>query len=182
MTARAAATRYARALFDVAAAEGTIEAAQVDLQRFTDLISGSDALAKVIANPAIPVARKKALVTALLERLSLKTAPVAKLIRLLADRDRLSLVPEVARAYRARVMEHQRVVRGEVTTAAPLPADALRRIEASLARATGRTVTLDARVDPSIIGGAIAKIGSTVYDGSITTQVHKVKEALIEHQ
>jgi F-type H+-transporting ATPase subunit delta len=180
MTARAAATRYARALFDVVVAEGGIEAAQHDLQQFTDLVGGSDALANVFGNPAIPAARKKAVVAALLDRLGLKTGPVSKLLLLLADRDRLMLLPEVARAYRDRVMEHQRVVRGDVTTAAALPPDALRRIEEGLARATGRRVTLEARVDPALIGGAIAKIGSTVYDGSITTQLQKMKQALVE--
>ena len=179
MTARAAATRYARALFDVVLAQGSIEGAQTDLQRFTDLVAGSDALAKVVGNPAIPAARKKALAAALLERLGLETGPVSKLILLLADRDRLVLLPDVARAYRDRVMEHQRVVRGDVTTAVPLPSDALRRIEEGLARATGRRVTLETRIEPAIIGGAIAKIGSTVYDGSITTQLQKIRQALI---
>jgi F-type H+-transporting ATPase subunit delta len=180
VTARAAATRYARALFDVVLAEGSVEGAQTDLQQFTDLVTGSDALAKVVANPAVPAARKKALVAALLERLGLKTGPVSKLILLMADRDRLILLPDVARAYRDRVMEHQRVVRGDVTTAAPIASDTVRRIEEALARATGRRVTLEARVDPTIIGGAIAKIGSTVYDGSITTQLQKMKQALVE--
>jgi F-type H+-transporting ATPase subunit delta len=179
LTARAAALRYARALFDVVLAEGSIERAQEDLQRFSDVVAGSDALTKVFANPAIPTARKKGVVGALLERLGLPVGPVSKLMLLLGDRDRLMLLPEVVRAYRDRVMEHQRVVRGDVTTAIPLPPDALRRIEYGLASATGRTVTLDARVDPSIIGGAITRIGSTVYDGSVTTQLQKMKQALV---
>jgi F-type H+-transporting ATPase subunit delta len=179
LTARAAALRYARALFDVVLAEGGIERAQEDLQRFSDVVAGSDALTKVFANPAIPTARKKGVVGALLERLGLPVGPVSKLMLLLGDRDRLMLLPEVVRAYRDRVMEHQRVVRGDVTTAIPLPPDALRRIEDGLASATGRTVTLDARVDPSIIGGAITRIGSTVYDGSVTTQLQKMKQALV---
>jgi F-type H+-transporting ATPase subunit delta len=121
-------------------------------------------------------------VAALLDRSGLPNGPVAKLILLLADRDRLGLLPEVARAYRERVMAHQKIVRGDVTTAAPLAPDALKRIQDGLARATGRQVILDTRVDPSIIGGAIAKIGSTVYDGSVTTQLQKMKKALVERR
>jgi len=78
------------------------------------------------------------------------------------------------------VMDHQRIVRGDVTTALPLAPDALQRIQDGLARATGRRVLLDARTDSSIIGGAVARIGSTVYDGSITTQLRKIRTALVE--
>jgi F-type H+-transporting ATPase subunit delta len=180
MTARAAATRYARALFDVALAEGSVERSQDELQTFGDLVSGSDQLTNVLGNPAIPAARKHALVAALLDRSGLPTGPVSKLILLLADRDRLTLLPELARAYRERVMDHQRIVRGDVTTALPLAPDALQRIQDGLARATGRRVLLDARTDSSIIGGAVARIGSTVYDGSITTQLRKIRTALVE--
>ena len=180
MTSRAAATRYARALFDVVLAEGNIERAETELQPFADLVAGNDALTNVFANPAIPAARKRAVAAALIQRSGMPTGPVSKLILLLADRDRLALLPDVARAYRERVMEHQKVVRGDVTTAAPLAPEALKRIEQGLAQATGRRVILDARVDPSIIGGAITRIGSTVYDGSVTTQLQKMKQAFVE--
>ena len=180
MTARAAAMRYARALFDVVLAEGSVERAQADLQQFADLVAASDALTNVFANPAIPASRKRAVVAALFDRGGMPGGPVAKLMLLLADRDRLTLLPEVAKAYRERVMEHQRIVRGDVTTAAPLAADALKEIEDGLARATGRRVVLETRVDPSIIGGAITRIGSTVYDGSVTTQLQNMKQSLIE--
>jgi F-type H+-transporting ATPase subunit delta len=180
MTSRAAATRYARALFDVVLAEGNLERAEAELQPFADLVAGNDALTSVFANPAIPAARKRAVVAALIQRSGMPAGPVSKLILLLADRDRLALLPDVARAYRERVMEHQKVVRGDVTTATPLAPEALKRIEQGLAQATGRRVILDARVDPTIIGGAITRIGSTVYDGSVTTQLQKMKQALVE--
>jgi F-type H+-transporting ATPase subunit delta len=182
MTSRAAAIRYARALFDVVLAEGDIERAQDELQQFANLVAGSEPLTNVFGNPAIPAARKRAVVAAVLQRSGLPAGPVSKVILLLADRDRLMLLGDVARAYRERVMEHQRVVRGEVTTAAPVAPDALRRIEQGLERATGRRVILDARVDPSLIGGAVTRIGSTVYDGSVTRQLENMKRALIDRQ
>ena len=180
MTARAAATRYARALFDVVLSEGSVERAQDQLQQFADVVAGSEPLANVFANPAIPAARKRNVVSALLERGGIPSGPVSKLLLLLADRDRLVLLPEVARAYRERVMEHQKIVRGDVTTAAPLAPDALERIQNGLAAVTGRRVILDAHVDPSIIGGAVTRVGSIVYDGSVTTQLQKMKQTLIE--
>lgn len=182
MTSGAAASRYARALFDVVMAESaaTLDAAQSDLQAFADLFSGNDALSGVAANPAIPVAKKAALARALVDRAGAVTPAVGKLIVLLASRDRLVLLPDVTRAFRARVMDHQKIVRGEVITATALPADKLRAIEAGLQRATGLTVVLESRVDPSIIGGVITRLGSTVYDGSVTTQLEKMKQTLIE--
>ena len=182
MTSGTAASRYARALFDVVVADSAaqLEAAQSDLQAFSDLFSTNEALAGIAVNPAIAVGKKAALAKALVDRGGAVTPAVGKLIVLLASRDRLVLLPEITRAYRGRVMDYQKIVRGEVTTVAPLPVDKLRALEQSLHWATGRTVVLESRVDPSIIGGVITRLGSMVYDGSVTTQLEKMKQALIE--
>jgi F-type H+-transporting ATPase subunit delta len=102
------------------------------------------------------------------------------MILLLAERDRMALLPDIARNYRERVMDHQKIIRGQVTTAIALPADKLRALEQGLQAATGRKVVLETKVDPSIIGGVITRLGSTVYDGSVTTQLQKMKQSLIE--
>lgn len=182
MTKGAAAGRYGRALFDVVLAESAskLDAAQNEIQGFADLFSSNEALAGIAANPSIPVAKKAALVNALAQRGGVTTPAVGKLVALLAERDRLMLLPDIARAYRARVMDYEKIVRGDVTTATPLAPEKLRALEEGLQRATGRTVILEARVDPSIIGGVVTRLGSTVYDGSVTTQLDKMKQALIE--
>ena len=182
MTAGAAASRYARALFDVVLKEGgdaQVQKVQGEVQQFADLFA-NDALAHVLRNPAIPVSKKKALAGALVERAGDVTPPLAKLVVILAEKDRLTLLPGIARAYVDRVMDHLKIVRGEVTTAVPLPPEKLRVLEQGLAKATGRTVVLEARVDPSIIGGVVTRLGSTVYDGSVTTQLLRMKQSLIE--
>jgi F-type H+-transporting ATPase subunit delta len=99
---------------------------------------------------------------------------------LLAERDRLVLLPDLLAAYRERLLDHQHVVRADVTTASPLSADRAQAIQSGLARVTGRTVMLSTHVDPSIIGGVVARVGSTVYDGSVTRQLEKMKERLVE--
>lgn len=178
MTSRAAARRYARALFDVVLKEGDVARAADELGGFADIVSGNDTLSRVLSNPAFPVARKRAVVAALLERAGAVSPAVAKLLLLLADRDRLALVPDLAAAYRERLLDHQNVVRADIVTAVPLPPDRHQAIQRGLAAATGRTVDVKTRVDGSLIGGAVAKIGSTVYDGSITRQLERLKERL----
>ena len=182
MTSRAAATRYARAVFDVARAE------QLDLERiarelddFAGLVGGHEALRRVIENPAIPASRKRLVIEQLLGRVAV-TPIVSRVLLLLADRDRLVLVPELAEAFRTRLMDHQNVVRAEVRSAVPLGPDRVAALQRGLAQATGRQVQLDVRVDPSIVGGAVARIGSTVYDGSVTTQLEKLRERLVQAQ
>jgi len=181
VTNKTAANRYARALVDVSVKEkGNLSQIEQDLAAFVDLFTEHATLERVLLNPAVPVARKRATVAELSARAG--TSPVlAKLLLLLAERDRLVLVPELLAAYRDRLLDHQNVVRAEVTTTAPLAADRVRAIERGLAGVTGRTVTLAAKVDPSIIGGVVARVGSTVYDGSVTRQLEKMRQKLVEN-
>jgi F-type H+-transporting ATPase subunit delta len=123
------------------------------------------------------VTAKRAIVDKLLRQLNV-TGPSAKLLLLLAERDRMAVLGDLVAAYRERLMEYRRIVRAEVTTAAPLAPERLVELEQRLAAATGRRVTMTARVDPSLIGGAITRVGSVVYDSSIATQLEKIRETL----
>jgi F-type H+-transporting ATPase subunit delta len=178
MTPRAAATRYARALFDVVLAESDVQQAGRELSGFAGLLAEHETLQRVLTNPAVPTPRKRAVIEQLLQRAGQITPALGKLLLMLAERDRLVLVPHVATAYRARLLDHAQVVRAEVTTAMALPADRVSALQAGLARATGRQVQLENRVDPVIIGGAVTRIGSTVYDGTIARQLERMKDAI----
>jgi F-type H+-transporting ATPase subunit delta len=180
MTNRTAAIRYARALLDVAVKENVdLHLIEAQLAAFVDLFKQHPPLEKVMLNPAVPVPRKRAAIAALIARATLLPV-VAKLIALLADRDRLVLLPDLLAAYRERLLDHLKVVRADVITAVPLPADRAKAVEQSLAKVTGRRVTLATRVDPSIIGGVVARLGSTIYDGSVTTQLQRMRRRLVE--
>ena len=180
MTNKAAATRYARALFDVVLKEqGSLEQVEAQLEAFVDLLVEHPTLEKVLLNPAVPVPRKRATVAELLARLDV-TPVLAKLLALLAGRDRLVLLPDLLATYRDRLLDYQHVVRADVTTAGPLSSERAREIERRLAEVTGKTVTVTSRVDPAIIGGMVARIGSTVYDASITRQLEKMRNRLLE--
>ena len=180
MTGRAVAMRYARALFDVAVKERLdLERLERELRGFAEVVRSTPPLGRVLSNPAVPVTQKRSVVQRLLA-LSPITDQVGRLLVLLADRDRLTLVDDIVEAFSERVMEHRQIVRAEVTTAIALPADRVAALRRGIARATGREVHLEARVDPTVIGGAVTRIGSTVYDGSVRTQLQKLKEQLVE--
>lgn len=179
MSMRASAARYARALLDVAIKESDPERAGQELAAFVDVVERHGDLQRVLANPVVPAADKRAVVQQIVQRLQLST-PAAKLLTLLAARGRLPLLSDLLDVYRERLMEHQRVVRAEVTTAVPLTHERVAQLQQRIASATGRAVTMSTKVDESIIGGAITRIGSTVYDGSVAAQLAKVRERLSE--
>ena len=189
MTNRTAANRYARAILEVAvkeaqgiggasAASETLQRIEQELAAFAELFNQHPTLEKVLLNPAVPVPQKRAAVIALTDRAQVLPI-VAKLLVVLAERDRLVLVPDLLAQFRERLLDYQNVVRAQVTTAIPLGTDRAKAIEASLARVTGRTVRLATAVDPTIIGGVVARIGSTIYDGSVIRQLQKMKARLV---
>ena len=180
MTNKTAGTRYARALLDVAVKEKhDLQRIEEELATFVDLFTQYPPLEKVLLNPVVPVGRKQAAVAQLTARLN--TSPIlARLITLVAERDRLVLLPDILASYRERLLDYLNVVRAEVTTAVPLAADRTEALERGLAEITGRTVTLATKVNASIIGGVVARIGSTVYDGSVTTQLQKMKQRIVQ--
>ena len=181
MSNRGSAARYARALLDVGVAEGGVEQIDQELMGFAGMFKSSPELESALTNPAVPVSAKRAVVDDLGSRLKL-SPPLRKLLLMLADRDRMALVPELAEVYRERLMEHQQVIRAEVTSAVPLTPDRAAQFERRLAEATGRRVTMTTRVDPALIGGAVARIGTIVYDGSVATQLEKLRERLTQER
>jgi F-type H+-transporting ATPase subunit delta len=178
MTNSTAATRYARALLDVAVREkADVDQIERELASVVDLFAQYPALERVFLNPVVPAPRKRAAMDALTARAGVLPI-LAKLLGLLAERDRLVLVPGLLAAFRDRLLDYRNVVRAEVTTTTPLAPERAKSIEASLARLTGRTVSLSTKVDPTIIGGVVTRIGSTVYDASVTRHLEKMREKL----
>lgn len=179
MSNQASANRYAKALLDVAIKEADPVQAEKDLATLADLFARHDDLRRSLTNPAVPVQSKRAVLEQLVDRTKV-LAPVAKLVLLLANRDRLDLLADLLTAYRERLMDHQQVVRAEVVTAVPLDGGRATELQHTLARLTGRTVRLTTRVDPAVVGGLVARVGSVVYDGSIATQLSRMKERLAD--
>lgn len=178
MTSRTAAARYARALLDVAIKESVdLDTIAKELDEFLNLFKQQPALQRVLMNPAVPAPRKKAAVAEIV-KLARPSAIVGKLLVLLAEGDRLVLFPDLVNAYHEMLMERQNVVRAEITSAEPLAKDRVDEIQKRLATLTGKRVTMAAKVDKDILGGMIARVGSTVYDASLATQLKKIRERL----
>jgi F-type H+-transporting ATPase subunit delta len=179
MTSRALATRYARALFDVAFAESDPVRVGEQLRGFVQMVAAHAELARVLVSPAVPAKVKVAILTQVTGRVSLE-APLRKLLLMIADRDRLALLGQVDEAYQHRLLQHQQVVEAQVTTATPLGADRADAIARGLAEKTGCTVKLTTGVDPALLGGVVTRIGSTVFDGSVARHLERLRDQLAQ--
>ena len=178
MTSRTAAARYARALLDVATKESAdLDTIARELDECMAFFTAQPALEGLMLNPAVPAPRKRAAMEEI-TKISGLTPIMSKLLILLADRDRLGLLKDVAATYRDFLAERQNVVHAEVTSAEPLSNDRAQAIERRLADMTGKRVSMTTRVDKDIIGGVVARVGSTIYDASIATQLKKIRERL----
>lgn len=183
MTVQPVARRYAQALFDVtqsggAQASSQGEAIRQALTGLASITTSNEELSKVIASPTVPPAAKKAVMMGVLDAMGIKIEEVRRLVGLLADHDRLTILDQVAAAFSERLLDAQKIAHADVVTAVPLTAASRAALADALGKASGKTVTMTERVDPSIIGGVVATIGSFVYDGSIAHQLDKIKKQL----
>ena len=179
MSQRPSANRYARVLFDVVLQEGDVAHVDRDLTTIAEVVrEHSGALAGAVG-PGVPDTARRAVAETIADRLGVNSY-VRKLAGVLAANGRFELLPLIAEAYRERLLSHQNIVRAEVTSAAPLTSENKTALEASLGRATGKNVELSLAVDQELIGGVVARIGSTVYDGSVRTQLSKIRQTLVK--
>lgn len=177
MMRRADAARHARALLEASVRKSDPQRVEQELQAFVALLRQHEPLGKLLLRPGVPPARKRALVASLLA--SAGADPVVeKLLLGLAERDRLAVLEPLVEAFHARLMQYLGIVEARVTTAVPLPAERQAALERGLAAVTGKRVSLVAEIDPSIIGGVVARVGSTVYDGSVVRQLERMRQRL----
>jgi len=134
----------------------------------------------VLTTPAVAAQKKRAILVAVLKAAGGVSPEVERLLLLLADRDRLALVPDVAGAFAEKVQQTSRVLPAEVTTAVPLGDARRTELAQAIGKAAGYQVTITERVDPSIIGGIIARVGSVVFDGSVTRQLERMRQRLTD--
>jgi F-type H+-transporting ATPase subunit delta len=172
------ARRYARALLDVGIDKGTHEKLAGEIDELAVAYSAARDLQEALTNPVFPRAQRRAVLEAVLVRVGV-SVETRNFVLLLLERERVQVLPAIARELRAMVDEKVGRVRATVTSARPLPAEQVAQIQSTLEKATGKKVLLDKAEDPALIGGVVAKLGDTVYDGSVRSQLERMREQIL---
>lgn len=178
MSVETVARRYSSALADVVVNSGETETIKRELGEWQKLISGNSDLQNVLSNPAIPHANKEKLLEGLIE----KTRPAkttANFLKILLKNGRLTELGEINDRFEWELESRSGVVSAEVTSARELPDQERAALHASLEKLTGKRVKVNFNIDKNIIGGVVTRVGSTVYDGSVKTQLENLKEQLV---
>src|SRR5438128_7838308 len=173
-----AANRYARALIDVLYPEKA-EAGHQQLQRFLSLLNDQPDARRFLENPTPAGERRNRMLNEISRALNMDQR-VANFIGILADRDRLSILEEIVQTYQKFLDEKLGIVRARVTAAQALDAGQQKELTARLEKATGKQIRMEVAVDPGLIGGVVAQVGSTIYDGSVRQQLQAFKNRLAE--
>jgi F-type H+-transporting ATPase subunit delta len=172
------ARRYAHALFDSASVHGLLDTVASDLAGLVRLLRDEPRLSSVLVSPQVTTAEKRQLLTAVLGGRA--HALVLELLWLLLEKKRLPVIHQIIEGYQELLEAHRNIVRAEVTTAVPLPAQQEQRLKAALERRTGKTIMLQRKVDPRIVGGVMVRMGDQVIDRSIRRVFQEMKASLLE--
>lgn len=172
----AAAHRYAEAAFELAERESTFDRWRDDLRLAAEL-ADDPAVTRILDNPAIPLTDREELLARLLKgRLS---GPAYNLVRLLAQRSTLELLPRISAEYDRLWNAHEGIVSATVSSALPLTADEDAAVRAKVASLTGSKVEISTVVDPSLIGGLTVRIGDRLIDASVRGRLERLREELL---
>jgi F-type H+-transporting ATPase subunit delta len=171
--------RYATALFELARDEKSIDAVKADLDRFDAMLADSADLKRLVRSPAFSADAQSKALTAVLERAGI-TGISANFLKVLTANRRLFAVNDVIRAFRALVAKFKGEATADVTVAETLSDRNLDALKAALQAVTGKDVTLNVKVDRSIIGGLVVKLGSRMVDSSLRTKLNSIKHAMKE--
>jgi F-type H+-transporting ATPase subunit delta len=167
---------YARALFEVARAEGTLDEVEDELFRFARSFESSDSLRSALTDDMVPAGKRQAIVEDLLGGKA--TPTTTQLVSMVVGSGRGRDLPAIIDKLVQRAANSKNLEVAEVRSAVALTDDQQTRLRAALANATGKQVTLKVIVDPSILGGVVATVGDTVIDGSVRTRVDQLKSRL----
>jgi F-type H+-transporting ATPase subunit delta len=172
------ARRYAQALLEIGAEEGSLDKIVEDMAAVAEAWEASADFRNAIENPLVAHDAKKAVVSELVERIG--GSPVTRsALLLLVDRRRMQTLPYLAHTLRELGDARNGVVRAEVTTAGPLSDEYYAKLQAKLEKMTGQRIVIDKKTDPAIIGGVIARIGDRIFDGSLRTRLETLRSALL---
>jgi F-type H+-transporting ATPase subunit delta len=171
------ARRYATALADVVTARGEAQEVKEELAAWSEMMQSNEQLLEVFRNPTIPYEQKRKVLSALIARVRVRPT-TANFLQVLLQNQRLAELSEVNKRFAQILDERSGVVSAEVTTARPVAQSAQAALRDKLAAMTGKSVRLSFTTDEELIGGIVARIGSTIYDGSVRNQLQQVRDRL----
>ncbi|HEX8131118.1 MAG TPA: ATP synthase F1 subunit delta [Pyrinomonadaceae bacterium] len=171
------ARRYAAALADVVIAQGEAREVQEELNAWAQMLEDNSALLEVFRNPTIPYEQKRNVLNTLITRMRVRPT-TANFLQVLLQNHRLSELKEINQRFALQLDERSGVVSAQVTTARAVPEATKETLRAQLGTLTGKKVRLQFAVDEELIGGIVTRIGSTVYDGSVRTQLQQIKQKM----
>ncbi|HKW56788.1 MAG TPA: ATP synthase F1 subunit delta [Candidatus Acidoferrum sp.] len=172
-----ASLQYANALADVAFAQGAAEPALKQLADFQAAFAASAELRNALASPAVPAEGKRGVI----EKITAWTG-AGKIIRnflyVIADHHRTSLLPEIIAAFEGVVRQRQGVAEAEISSAVELSSAQRKRLTQTLERVTGKKIEAKFSLDPGLLGGAVVRVGDTIYDGSVRNSLSEMRARL----
>jgi F-type H+-transporting ATPase subunit delta len=171
--------RYATALLELALESNAIDQVRADLAKFQALLVESPELNRLVRSPVFTADVQAKALAAVLEKAGIGGI-AANFLAVVAGNRRLFAVGDIIKGFGALVASHKGEVNAEVTVAEPLSAAHLAEVQAALNKVTGKDVMVDVKVDPSIIGGLIVKVGSRMVDSSLRTKLYALKHAMKE--
>jgi F-type H+-transporting ATPase subunit delta len=172
------ARRYAQALLELGAEEGSLDKLVDEMTTLADAWETSAELRNAVENPLVPHDVKKAVIAELAAQIG-ATATTRNTLMLLVDRRRTKTLPYLASYLRELADARKGVVRAEVTTAAPLSDAYYTRLQAQLEKMTGKKVVVDRKTDATLIAGVVTRIGDRILDGSLRTRLQSIKDTLM---
>jgi len=177
MVSGSLARRYAKAVFDIGSAQGDLTKLGQDIRSLAKAMTESKELGTVLTNPAIRRGDRKKVVDGLLKSIGVQTAS-RNLVYILLEGERLGSVPAISRALDEMIEAKAGRVTAEVVSAKALDPSQLSQITAAIEKLSGKKVSVTTRQDPELLGGVVAKVGDTVYDGSLRTQLRTLRDEL----
>ena len=178
MSVETVARRYGTALADVVVKSGETDTVKNELKVWEQLLTASPDFQSAIQNPSIPLSSKEKVLRALIEKVK-PSKTTANFLQVLLHNGRLTELPEINDKFASVLEERSGSVVAKVTSARDLSGAQQGELKANLEKLTGKQVKLKFAIDPAIIGGVVTQIGSTVYDGSVKTQLANLKEEMI---
>ena len=174
---KSASLQYATALADIALEQGAADPVKKQLADFGTAYAESGELRNVLANPAVERATKHGVIEKLAARLGASRI-VRNFLFVVVDHQRTHLLPEIQQTFESVIRQRQGLAEAEVTSAAELSASQKTALEQTLERLTGKKIQAKYSLDPGLLGGAVVRIGDTIYDGSVRNRLNQMRARL----